>query len=51
MPSINIENGKRIEDLLEINNFTTSAHFLVSEHNLTRKTTSCVYLKVTEQDA
>lgn len=39
MPSINIENGKRIEDLLEINNFTTSAHFLVSEHNLTRKTT------------
>ena len=40
MPSINIENGKRIEDLLEINNFTTSAHFLVSEHNLTRKTVS-----------
>lgn len=39
MPSINIENGKRIEDLLEINNFTNSAHFLVSEHNLTRKTT------------
>jgi len=30
MPSINIENGKRIEDLLEINNFTNSAHFLVS---------------------
>lgn len=39
MPSINIENGKRIEDLLEISHFTNSAHFLVSEHNLTRKTT------------
>lgn len=38
MPSVNIENGKRIEDLLEISTFSTSAHFLVSEHNLTRKT-------------
>lgn len=38
MPSVNIENGKRIEDLLEISTFSASAHFLVSEHNLTRKT-------------
>lgn len=39
MPSVNIENGKRIEDLVEISTFSASAHFLVSEHNLTRKTT------------
>lgn len=38
MPSVNIENGKRIEDLVEISTFSASAHFLVSEHNLTRKT-------------
>lgn len=38
MPSVNIENGKRIEDLMEISKFSDSAHFLVSEHNLTRKT-------------
>lgn len=39
MPSISIENGKRIEELLEIAKISASSFFLVSDNDLTRKIT------------
>lgn len=39
MPSISIENGKRIEELLEISRVSSDAFFLVSDNALTRKIT------------
>lgn len=39
MPSISIENGKRIEELLEISKASSDSFFLVSETDLTRKIT------------
>ena len=39
MPSIAIENGKRIEELLEISRVSADSFFLVSEQDLTRKIT------------
>lgn len=39
MPSISIENGKRIEELLEVTHISDDSYFLVSETDLTRKIT------------
>lgn len=39
MASISIENGKRIEELLEVSQIHTDSYFLVSEADLTRKIT------------
>ena len=39
MPSISIENGKRIEKLLEVTHISDDSFFLVSETDLTRKIT------------
>ena len=39
MPSISIENGKRIEELLEVTHISDDSFFLVSETDLTRKIT------------
>ena len=39
MPSISIENGKRIEELLEVTRISDQSFFLVSETDLTRKIT------------
>lgn len=39
MPSISIENGKRIEELLEVTHISDDSYFLVSETDLTRKVT------------
>lgn len=39
MPSISIENGKRIEELLEVTRISDDSFFLVSETDLTRKIT------------
>ena len=39
MPSISIENGKRIEELLEVTSISSDSFFLVSETDLTRKIT------------
>lgn len=39
MASISIENGKRIEELLEVSQIHTDSYFLVSETDLTRKIT------------
>lgn len=39
MPSIAIENGKRIEELLEVTRISDDSYFLVSEQDLTRKIT------------
>ena len=44
MPSISIENGKRIEELLEVTHISDDSYFLVSETDLTRKIT-LVYLR------
>ena len=39
MPSIAIDNGKRIEELLEVTKISDDSYFLVSESDLTRKIT------------
>ena len=39
MPSVTIENGKRIPELLEITTYSSKAMFLVCDNNLTRRTT------------
>ena len=39
MASISIENGKRIEELLEVSQIHADSYFLVSETDLTRKIT------------
>lgn len=39
MATITIENGKRVEELLEVNNISSDSFFLVSEKSLSRKIT------------